>query len=206
MQYIRILLFIHSTYTSLHLLIPNSQSVSPRPTSLGKESFGEGKWLKGGAHRAQYALSPKAGGRPLSYFEPDHTPSSYLYEAEDGCRFFVLGYDAYALRPDEGERALLNYYRAETLETAVEWLSGKRLPALCRRCPSLYVVCAKGDDGALSVGLFNMHGDTVYHPEIFLGEAYSSIRFAGTEGVLRGDTVTLSSPIPPYSSAAFEVK
>ena len=92
------------------------------------------------------------------------------------------------------------------METAVEWLSGKRLPALCRRCPSLYVVCAKGDDGALAVGLFNMHGDTVYHPEIFLGEAYSSIRFAGTEGVLRGDTVTLSSPIPPYSSAAFEVK
>ena len=36
--------------------------------------------------------------------------------------------------------------------------------------------------------------------------AYSSIRFVGAEGVLRGDTVTLSSPIPPYSSAAFEVK
>jgi hypothetical protein len=109
------------------------------------------------------------------------------------------------MRPGEGERFLLNYYRTETLEKAVEWLSGKALPAHCRRCPSLYLVAAEGD-GALSVGLFNMNADFVYHPEILLGEEYASIRFEGTAGTLQGRTVALSSPIPPFSYVAFEVK
>ena len=172
----------------------------------GMETFGEGKWLRGGSHRALFALTPKEGAIPLSHLEPEHSPSSYLYENGKGGRFFVIGYDAYTLRPNEGERFLLNYYRTETLEKAVKWLSGRKLPAHCRKCPALYLTAAEGADGALSVALFNMNADPVYHPEVILGRAYSSIRFVDTQGTLREDTVTLSSPIPPYSSVAFEVK
>jgi hypothetical protein len=179
--------------------------LSAHRTNSGRESFGEGKWLAGVRHPALYALTPKESALPLSHFEPEHVPSSYLYESEDGHRFFVLGYDAYAMRPGEGERFLLNYYRTETLKKAVEWLSGKALPAHCRRCPSLYLVAAEGD-GALSVGLFNMNADFVYHPEILLGKEYASIRFEGTAGTLQGRTVALSSPIPPFSYVAFEVR
>ena len=31
----------------------------------------------------------------LSYFTPDNTPASYLYENQDGLKFFVLAYDMF---------------------------------------------------------------------------------------------------------------
>lgn len=171
-----------------------------------EEHYGEGEWVVGVGHSALYGLTPKPEAKVLSYLEPSHTPSAYLYENDNGLRFLVLGYDAYALRPDEGERFLLNYYRSRQIEEAVSWLCGKRLPALCRKCPSLYLSAARGKDGSLSVALLNMHADPVFAPEVFLGDTYKSLRLVGAEGTLLGDRVRLSAPIPAYSALAFEVK
>ena len=149
-------------------------------------------------------IACKENAEIISEFHPENTPASYYYENEKGQKFFVIAYDHYAANIVPNPHFENNYCRQETVIRAIERLSGKKLPAVCKKNPDLYMLAAK-DENSMSIALFNLHLDDVFEPEIKLDKCYSEIRFVGCSGTLDGDTVRLSD-IPPYGSVAFEVK
>ena len=138
----------------------------------------------------------------LSVFLPDETPAAYTYENDGGQRFLVLAYDAY----DSGKNAnyFNNYYRQAQLIEAIEWIGGKKLPAVSVKNPYLYMLTSS-DGEVMSVALFNIFPDDILHPVICLDKEYDEIRFLNCTGTLAGDKVLLSE-MGPYAVAAFEVK
>ena len=85
-------------------------------------------------------------------------------------------------------------------------ISGKKLPAVSCGNPNLYILCKRGDDGSLAVGLWNFFADEILEPVIELDEKYKNIDFYNCEGRLEGDCVRLNAPLPPYGFAFFTVK
>lgn len=134
----------------------------------------------------------------------DHTkkPLAYTYENANGAKFLVYCFDAMGLPRQTG--LFRNYLQQKTLKDAIEWISGKKLPAFIERCPDLYVMCKEGN-GKMAVALFNLFADAVDEPVIKLDREYRSIRFLNCSGQLEGDTVVLDQPIHAYTLAAFEV-
>ena len=129
-------------------------------------------------------------------------PLAYTYENADGAKFLVYCFDAMGLPRQTG--LFRNYLQQETLKNAVEWISGKRLPAFVECCPDLYLMCKEGE-GRMAVALINLFADAVDEPVIKLDREYRSIRFLNCSGQLEGDTVVLDQPIHAYTLAAFEV-
>ena len=107
----------------------------------------------------------KEGASVQSVFLPDETPASYCYENADGNRFLVLAYDAYA--SGKSANYFNNYYRQEQMVEALEWMSGKKLPAVSFKNPYLYLITS-GDETSMAVALFNIFPDEIYEPRILL--------------------------------------
>ena len=127
---------------------------------------------------------------------------AYTYENKKGARFLVYCFDAMALPRNTG--MYRGYMQQKILKNGIEWISNKKLPAFIEKCPDLYVMC-KGRDEKMAVALFNFFADSVDEPVIKLDKEYSKIRFINCNGKLKGDTVTLDSPIHAYTFVAFEV-
>ncbi len=144
----------------------------------------------------------KEGAKVLSKFMPDETPSAYLYENADGLKFYVLAADIYA--STHKPNFFNSYFRQAQLVEAIEWVSGKKLPAVCVKNPNLYIIASKNEK-AMSVALANIFLDDIFEPVVQLDKEYSEIKFVNCTGELRGDKVYLSD-IAPYGFAAFEVK
>lgn len=138
----------------------------------------------------------------LTELLPDRTPGSYLYENNDGIRFFVLAGDFQF--SEENANYYNNYYRQEQVADATEWIAGKKLPAACLKNPNLYIMTST-DDTSMSVLLMNIFVDEIDNPVITLDREYNHIRFVNCNGKLVGDKVYLSE-LPPYGFAAFEVE
>lgn len=165
----------------------------------------------------RFQICCKEGAQPLSYFVPGDYPASYKYENKNGQRFYVLAFDLYrswcqniAGRPNFEPHLKnyrpnfeVNYYRQADLVNSVEWICGKRLPAVTLKNPNLYVLTSK-NDRAMAVALSNVHLDDVFEPVITLDKQYKNIRFVNCTGKLDGDKVYIDH-IPPYGFAAFEV-
>ncbi|MBE6553528.1 MAG: hypothetical protein E7666_04205 [Ruminococcaceae bacterium] len=128
-------------------------------------------------------------------------PFAYCYENADHKRFFVCLYDVTAARYSE---ISLGYLHQRVLIEGVEWAAGKRLPAICKKHPELYLLAKQGE-GRMAVGLFNCYADKIMHPEIKLDRAYRNVRFLNATGEICGDTVRLTSVLHAYEFAAFEV-
>ena len=143
-------------------------------------------------------------GRATVYsrYLPDNATASYTYENDNGERFYVLGYDW--LYATENVNYMNNYHRQSDLIRAVEWLCGKKLPAIAKKNPRLYILASK-DENAMSVLLSNVFLDDVFDCTVQLDKTYSEIEFVNCEGVLERDKVVISS-IAPYGVAAFMVK
>lgn len=165
----------------------------------------------------KYKIQLKDTAHVLSRFVPKECPASFLYENTQGQRFYILAFDLYrswclgiAGRPNS-EPHLKNYHpvfennycRQADLIAAIEWISGKRLPAVTLKHPNLYVLASKNED-AMAVALANVHLDDVFAPVITLDRVYDRIRFLNCTGYLEGNRVYLDR-IPPYGFAAFEV-
>jgi len=140
-----------------------------------------------------------------SVFIPGNYPASYRFENKNGQRFYVLLSDTYSSEANNFNY-FLSYYRQQHLLDAIEWLCKKRIPAICVKNPYLYIQTAKGKDGSMAVGLFNMNFDEIIEPTIILDKNYNEIRFLNCNGVLNGNIVNMNGEIPPYSVAFFEVK
>lgn len=125
---------------------------------------------------------------------------SYRYENAAGQRFFVFCSDAY-FADDRYHRV---YCRSALLANAVEWMTGKRLPAWTHGSPDLYLLCKEGQD-SLSVGLFNLSPDEAFDTEVLLGESYVGAEFFSGSGRLEGERVLLDE-IPPFGFVGFTLK
>ncbi len=134
-------------------------------------------------------------------------PATYLYENVNGQRFCVMAFDA--KESVAAIKSLLENYRSygksKLLMNALEWLGGKKLPARCENNPDLYLMCKKNDNGAMAVGLWNLHRDKIRKPFVKLDKKYSKIHFINCTGTLDGDTVTLST-LYAYEFAGFVVE
>lgn len=136
-----------------------------------------------------------------SYFVygKEKTPASFYYENNEGYKFLVLNFDAYGCN----ESVYRQYTRSRQLANASEKLCGKKLPAYICGNPDLYIM-VKEDENTMSVGLWNIFPDTVFSPEVLLGESYSSIETCSCTAELNGNKVNLSD-IEPYGFAFFTV-
>ena len=139
----------------------------------------------------------------LTELLPGKTPGSYTYENKDGIKFFVLAGD-FQFSEMKDANYYNNYYRQEQVKDAIEWISGKRLPAVCLKNPNLYIMSAVKDH-TMSVLMMNIFMDEIDNPVIILDKEYKHIKFVNCSGELKGDKVYLSG-IPAYGFAAFEVE
>ena len=149
-------------------------------------------------------LKPDAQAQSIFHYtkqgEKVQSAGSYYYENASGNRFFVFAFDMYYNK----DVSFRSYSRGRQIISAVQYLSGKRLPASIENCPDLYMMCKRGDDESLTVGLWNIFADPVFEPVITLDQSYNSIRFIGCTGKLEGDKVYLSE-ISAFGFAGFEV-
>lgn len=144
----------------------------------------------------------------LSVTVPDGTPGAYTYENADGIRFLVLAGDFESDLNDDPNMGYSNYYnnyyRQKQLTDGIEYLCGKRLPAVCEKNPNLYILAAKGD-GKMSMLMLNIFADDILSPIVTLDREYKEVTFVNCDGELKGDKLFLKT-VPAYGFAAFEVK
>ncbi len=135
-----------------------------------------------------------------SYFESEGEKiiTSYSYQNELGQKFFVLCYPAL----DTKVAMRVNYYRQENLKNAVEWISGKKLPAFVAKAPYLYCV-TKRKEGKVFVAMFNCYMDDIFYPFVQLDRHYDSVTFINGKGRLDGDKIIIDEEIAPYKFVAF---
>lgn len=153
-------------------------------------------------------IEPKSGAQVLSRFRiktekgEELIPACVKYENKNGQRFLIYACDFDSVRRNTG--FMRNYMRQEQLISEYEWLSGEKLPAVCRKHPDLYIMAKKGN-GSMTVGLWNLFPDEIFEPVIELDREYSGIEFINCSGRLCKDQVLLEGEIPPYGFAGFEL-
>jgi hypothetical protein len=142
-----------------------------------------------------------------SWGNTERVPACYFYENAKGQRFLVYSFVAETAWGKGVWRkgAFRGYYRQRQLIRGIEMLQRKKLPAILKGAPELYIMCKEGSGGELTVGLWNFFADDVLNPVIELGEKYQKTEFYNCRGTLSGDTVKLYEPIPPYGFAFFTV-
>lgn len=145
-------------------------------------------------------LSYFVKSNPYIYIRDNETPAAYLYENKEGERFMVFSFSSYY----NGEAMSRSYARSRQISDAVEWLSGRKLPAYVYGNPDLYVM-AKTDGKEMAIGLFNCFADSAIEPVVELDSEYSAAEFINCTGTLKGDKVILSD-IPAFSFAAVAVR
>lgn len=131
----------------------------------------------------------------------ERVPASYYYENAQGQRFLVFAFDMHY----NDESCYRTYTRGNQLSKAVEYLSGTALPAWIPNCPDLYMLCKKGADGSMAVGLWNIFADKISDHVITLDRPYNAIEFINCSGRIEGNKVYLTE-IPAFEFAGFEVK
>lgn len=190
-----------------------AQILTERGVDVGIESFGSSLkiftehfikednviWADGATANA---ITVKDGAEILSdtVVSGKKIPVSYRYINENGERFLVLN-----INTRGSENLLKHYARSRQYAEAVKWLSGNALPAYCYGHPALYMQVKQGDDGALAVGLWNLHADAIYDAEIELADSYSSVKFANCTGCFEGVGVMIDK-IGAFEFACFELK
>lgn len=148
-----------------------------------------------------YAISPKANAEVIAWsVGGSKKPDTIRYTNAAGHKFLVFAFDA-AMTEEDRYRS---YCMQRQLYNSVEWLGGK-LPAKCAGSPDLYMLCKRGEDGSMAVGLWNLSADPVLEPQILLERNFRKAEFLNCTGTLEGDQMTLSD-ITAYSFAMVEVK
>ncbi|MBE7049765.1 MAG: hypothetical protein E7394_03225 [Ruminococcaceae bacterium] len=132
----------------------------------------------------------------------DRYPACYMYENKKGQRFMVYTFAATCIKTKcSGYSGLFrNYYRQSQLIEGYKWLCGRKLPAVCKKAPYLYIIC-KREEEKLHIGLFNISADKIYNPVIEVEKEYKSADFYNCTGRIEGENVVLEETILPYSVA-----
>ena len=117
----------------------------------------------------------------------------------------MLAFDALSLHYGYSANYLKNYYRQAQMVSAIEWLCGKNAPMSALKCPNLYFLTAKGEDGSMAGAIANVFIDDIYDLEIQLDKRYKKAKFIGVKGKLCGDKIKVEH-IPAYRFMAVELK
>lgn len=157
------------------------------------------------SHPDTQEIAVKEGAVVESLFTPDNTPASYRYENEQGLKFFVLAFDALSLHYGCSANYLKNYYRQAQMVSAIECLCGNKAPMSALKCPNLYFLTAKGEDGSMAGAIANVFIDDIYDLEIQLDKRYKKAKFIGVKGKLCGDKIKVEH-ISAYGFMAVELK
>lgn len=168
----------------------------------GTEHFSSGETTNTLTSTVIHRVIPAKNAEIESYIEHngEKLPVFYKYQNADGLRFAVYTFDGYKA----DEHAFRNYERQKQLIDALQWLSGRKLPAVCKGNPDLYIL-TKTKDNVMSVGLWNFFPDRIYDAKVELTENISSFSLFGAEGTADKNVLTLSE-IGPYGFAAAEIK
>jgi len=156
------------------------------------------------------AINDAAGMSFVGVVSKDKIPASFRYENAQGMRFLVYSFVAKTVVAEKvitnrWEHGRFNDYASQRqLVENIEWLSGKKLPAVTLHNTNLYTLCKK-DEKSMAVGLWNYFVDEVLEPKIYLDKTYSSIDFYNCSGRLEGDCVVLDNEIPAFGFAFFTV-
>lgn len=148
-------------------------------------------------HRVKLAQSAEIE----SYIDEngEKTPVFYKYQNTDGLKFAVFTFDGYSAE----EHAFRNYERQKQIVDALQWLCGKKLPAVCTGHPDLYIL-TKEKGSVMSVGLWNFFPDKIYDAAVELPKKIKSFRIFGGEGKADGNILNVSE-IEPYGFTAVEI-
>ncbi len=138
----------------------------------------------------------------LSYFTPGDSPASYRYENASGQRFYVLAFDGHFA--SEKLSYTNNYYRAEHMMSALEWISGKKLPAKTYKNPGLYLYVAR-DENSTAIMAINSFYDDIAEPRILLDKHYDVVNCINCTARIEGDELVLSELVG-FSFAAVELR
>ena len=179
--------FFDGTLTVIHSIEPEERAVSTK---------GVGRFL---------LVSPNKQATPALYatIGGERKLLAYTYENADGERFLVYLFEAMSFKKDSG--LFRGYAEQLLLQRVIPWLSGKELPIVSKKNPELYTICERGEDGSLSVGLFNCFADSVLYPTFELDREYKRVECAGCEAVLDGKTLTLKSELGANKFAALRL-
>ncbi len=141
----------------------------------------------------------------VSRYAPGEEVASYTYVNEKGQSFYVLGVDSVYF-PLKGEDAFFNnYYRARAIKENLSHVSGKALVACTDKSLNLTLLCARGKDGSLTVGLFNFFIDGIVCRKIEIPEPISDVSFINCTGRIVDGGVVIDE-IAPYGFACFTVR
>ena len=67
------------------------------------------------------------------------------------------------------------------------------------------MLCKRGDDGSLAVGLWNFFADEIFEPVVELDREYENIEYFGCEGRKEGNKLILS-PIHAFEFVFINAK
>ncbi|MCQ2462808.1 MAG: hypothetical protein MJ177_05315 [Clostridia bacterium] len=167
----------------------------------GTEYFTSGEKIgnPGYARLHRLTLNEKAQVGSYTMQKNEKIPVFYTYENENGQRIGVYTFDGYVT----GDEIFRNYCRQKQVISALQWLSGKRLPAMCTGHPDLYIL-TKQKDKKITVGLWNFCPDKIYNACVEFAENIKAFSVYGADGTAKENTVTLSS-IDAFGFAAVEV-
>ena len=169
--------------------------------SVTEEYFPSKKRYVGLFDCPAFEIAVKEGASVLSYFicSDKKCVGSYTYVNNSGQKFLVFAFDGYRMNA----HAAKQYARGEEIIKALSTM-GVTLPASMSANPDCYLLAKRGD-GELAVWIGNFFTDECMNTTVTLDRSYREITFIGTDGVMQGNEVHLTS-IPPYASVGFCVK
>jgi hypothetical protein len=132
---------------------------------------------------------------------------AYSYENRNGERFLVFLFEGESFNAPTRvclSGLIKNYAIQRVLLETIPWVARQKLPAYAKGHPELYLMCQTSGAG-MSVALFNCFADPITKLKIHLDRPYRRIECLNCEASLEGETVTLSTRLYGYCSAAFRV-
>ncbi len=130
---------------------------------------------------------------------------AYRYQNASGKRFLVFLFEGNSIYSPLRvclSGLVKNYAVQKVLLESIPWIARQKIPAYCAEHPELYLMCKKGDNST-SVALFNCFADSITTLKVHLDKAYTHIECLNCEATINGNTVTLSTKLHAFESAAF---
>ncbi len=145
-----------------------------------------------------YDLEISDAACTLTYFEGKQKHiGAYLYENKEKQRFLVYSFDG----ENTDSRVFKAYARQREVNSACEWLCGKKLPAVCTGNPATYTIC-KMQKNRLSVAFWNLYPDEIVSARFDISEAYTKASWLGAEGEFKKNSVVFKN-VAAYSFCGF---
>ena len=152
-----------------------------------------------------YKLEVAENAEVISRYEFDGSvfaPSSYIYENEDGQKFFVYAFDGNSA-PTLISPVYSSYYIRKYLCEAIIKMGGK-LPYFINDCTDLYTIANK-DENSLYIFIANMGADILYEPEFSLFDNFSKVDIFGGEAEIVDNKLKFKTDIYAFTTVCVKL-